>query len=143
MIDSIFSEMTVIRKPENGQAYSSLNEAILLFAKTKYWLAKSPLHEESALNDEEKALIHIDDGFIYDFPDKMLLLAKEMNSYSSNEKSEGMDLYIAGHCNLDTIDNFDFINTNITDKDDLNENLTLNALIQKSIRISKATPRFQ
>ena len=51
----------------------------------------------------------------------MLLLAKEIKSYSSNEKSEGMDPYIAGHCNLDTIDNFDFIDTNITDKDDLNK----------------------
>ena len=29
MIDSIFSEMIAIHKPENGQAYSSLNEAIL------------------------------------------------------------------------------------------------------------------
>ena len=73
----------------------------------------------------------------------MLLLAKEIKSYSSNEKSEGMDPYIAGHCNLDTIDNFDFIDTNITDKDDLNENLAFNALIQKSIQISKAAPRFQ
>ena len=116
MIDSIFSEMIAIHKPENGQTYSSLNEAILLFAKTKYRLTKSPLHEESALSDEEKALIHIDDGFICDFPDKMLLLAQEMKSYSSNEKSEGMDLYIAGHCNLDTINNFDFIDTNITER---------------------------
>ena len=25
-----------------------------------------------------------------------------MKSYSSNDKSEGMNSYIAGHCNLDT-----------------------------------------
>ena len=54
MIDSIFSEMIAIHKPENGQTYSSLNEAILLFAKIKYRLVKSPLHEESAFSDEEK-----------------------------------------------------------------------------------------
>ena len=144
MINSIFSEMITIHKPEKWHAYSSLNEAILFFAKTKYRLTKSPLHEESALSDEEKALIiYIENGSLCDFPDKILLLAKEMKSYSSNGKSEGMDPYIAGHCNLDTIDNFDFIDTNIIDKDDLNENLTLNALIQKSIQISKASPRFQ
>lgn len=100
------------------------------------------MYDESATSDEARTLSHIEDGFICDFPDKMLLLAKEMKSFSSNDKSE-MDPYIAGHCNLDTIDNFEFIDTSVTDKDELNQNLTLNALIQKSIQISKAAPKFQ
>jgi len=143
MIDSNFSEVIDIHKPENGQAHSALNEAIWLFARAKYREAKSPIYEESLISEEEKTLDQIEDGFIWDFPDKMLLLAKEMKSFSSNEKSEGMDPYIAGHWNLDTIDNFEFIDTSTDVKDDLNENLTLNALIQKSIQISKAAPKFQ
>ena len=143
MIDSNFSEMIDIHKPENGQAHSALNEAIWLFTRAKYREAKSPIYEESLISEEEKTLDQIEDGFIWDFPDKMLLLAKEMKSFSSNEKSEGMDPYIAGHWNLDTIDNFEFIDTSTDVKDDLNENLTLNALIQKSIQISKAAPKFQ
>jgi len=71
----------------------------------------------------------------------MLLLAKEMKSFASNEKAEDLDPFIAGHCNLDTIENFEFIDLKQTDE--LDENLTLDSLIKKGMQISQAATKFQ
>lgn len=74
----------------------------------------------------------------------MLLLAKEIKSFSANEKADGIDPFIAGHCNLDTIENIDFIDLSKLEEDPaLNDHLTLDALIKKSIQMSKAAPKFQ
>jgi hypothetical protein len=89
-------------------------------------------------------LTDLEDGFICDFPDKMMLLAKEMKSYASNDKAENIDPYIAGHCNLDTIENFEFIDIKQLENDDnFDENLTLEAMFKKGMQISQAATKFQ
>lgn len=67
-----------------------------------------------------------------------------MKSFSSNDKADEIDQFIVGHLDLDTINNFEFINLNESDDgSNLNDNLTLDAMIKKSIQISKAAPKFQ
>lgn len=74
----------------------------------------------------------------------MTLLAKEIKSYASNEKVENMDPFLAGHCNLDTIDKFEFIDLKQVENDLLlDNNLTLDALIKKGMQISQAATKFQ
>ena len=67
-----------------------------------------------------------------------------MKSYSANEKAENIDPYIAGHWNLDTIENFDFIDVRQLEEDPLlDSNLTLDAMFKKGIHISQAATKFQ
>ena len=74
----------------------------------------------------------------------MLFLAKELKSFSANEKADDIDPFIAGHCNLDTIENYNFVDLNQLEEDPtLADNLTLDALIKRSIQMSKAAPKFQ
>lgn len=144
LIETIFQECVEIHKPENGQAEASLNSAVAKFAKVKLRLAKNEIYDKDVMSEEEKTLISLQDGFICDFPDKMLLLAKEMKSYASNEKAENIDPYIAGHCDLDTIENFDFIDLKQLEEDPLlDDNVTLDALIKKGMQISQAATKFQ
>ena len=144
LIDTIYQECIDIHKPENGQAYAALNESIVIFSRNKLKMAKSSITNSSEPREEEQALEHLEDGFICDYPDKMLLLAKELKSFSANEKADDINPFIAGHCNLDTIANFDFIDLNMVEEDPtLDDNLTLDALIKKSIQMSKAAPKFQ
>jgi len=144
LIETIYQECIEIHKPENGQASCALNTAVIIFSKTKLKLVKTRMNDESVISAEEKTLINLEDGFICDFPDKMTLLAKEIKSYASNEKAESMDPFIAGHCNLDTIENFEFIDLKQLEDDPfLDENVTLDALIKKGMQISQAATKFQ
>ena len=144
MIETVYNEMIDIHKPENGQAYSALHEAVIYYSKVKLKMTRSEFYDKTSVTEEEETLMNIEDGFICDFPDKMLLLAKELKSFSANEKAEDIDPLIVGHCDLDTIDNYEFVNLNDTeDGSRLNDNLTLDAMIKKSIQISKAAPKFQ
>lgn len=144
MLETIYDECIKIHKPENGQAFCALNNSVVLFSKSKLKLAKTSLNDLSAMTDEEKTLMELEDGFICDFPDKMILLAREMKSYSSNEKAENIDPFIAGHCNLDTIENFEFIDYKQLEDDPMLDNhLTLDAMFKKGMQISQAATKFQ
>jgi len=144
LIDTIYDECIDIHKPENAQAHAALNEAIVTISRAKLNLAKTEIFDKSNMTEEEQTFMQIEDGFICDFPDKMLLLAKELKSFSANEKANDIDPFIAGHCNLDTIENYNFIDFRQIEGDPMqNEFLTLDALIKKSIQMSKAVPKFQ
>ena len=97
MIKTVYNEMIDIHKPENGQAYSALHEAVIYYSKAKLRMTRSESYDKSSVTEEEETLMNIEVGFICDFPDKMLLLAKELKSFSANEKVEDIDPFIVGH----------------------------------------------
>ena len=49
---------------------------------------------------EEKHLRLLEDGFIWDNPDKMLFLVQDFASYGCFEKEEYLDPYLAAHLDI-------------------------------------------
>lgn len=67
----------------------------------------------------------------------MMFMIKEMKAHVISKKAN-MDPYLVGHLNLDTIEVFEFKDPNPSDEErKLQENVSLDALIMKSIKLAK------
>lgn len=64
MIESVYNEMIDVHKPENGQAYAAIHEAVVYFSKAKLKLARNESYDKSSVTEEEETLMNIEDGFI-------------------------------------------------------------------------------
>jgi hypothetical protein len=131
ILDIVYDECIDIHKPDNGFARSALQGAIALLAITKLKLAK--MNQKDTKSPDDETWFNLEDGYVFDYPDKMMFLAKEAKSFASPEKAEYLDPAIAGHLNLETIEYFEFIDRSEIDDDMLNDNLDIDALIKKSI----------
>lgn len=132
MLDSIYKDCLDILKPENGHAESAIQGSLAIFAKTKFKRAK--MNELDSIDSKDITLDDISDGYICDFPDKMIYLAKEMKSFASNDKAENMDPFLAGHLNLDTIENFTFKDPAKEEEDLFNEESKLAPGFRSKVR---------
>jgi hypothetical protein len=103
--------------------------------------AKEKLDAQTERDD--RALFDLEEGFLLDYPDKMVFLAKEMKSYSHNDKSPHLSPSIIAHLNLDTVDNHEFIDPDQVEEFTQKEDLTIEALIQRSMKLAASVPSEQ
>lgn len=79
---------------------------------------------EGETSKEDKALFELEEGSILNYPDKMVFLAKEMKMKSHNEKTQYLNQYLIAHLNLDTVNNYDFVDPNEVKNEEIEEDDT-------------------
>lgn len=67
---------------------------------------------DATTSKDDKAVFELEEGSILDYPDKLVFLAKEMKMKSHNERSQYLNQYLIAHLNLDTVNNYEFVDPN-------------------------------
>ena len=104
VITSAFDHLEEHLKPENGLAFSCLMRAVFLEARVTFKIVKGEVSDYL----KSKVPGNIDDGSIFDHPDKLMFLVKEMKAHTAVEKLLLADPRVMGHLDLHSIGNFKF-----------------------------------
>ena len=92
---------------------------------------------------EDKAIFDLEDGFLLNYPDKMVFLTKEMKAHSHNMKSQHLNQFIIAHLSVETVNNYDFVDPNEVKTeaaDDRDIILNIDQLIARSMKLAAAVP---
>ncbi len=98
---------------------------------------------DSTTSKDDKAVFELEDGSILDYPDKLVFLAKEMKMKSHNERSQYLNQYLIAHLNLDTVNNYEFVDPNEVKSAEVDEDSTpfnLEQMIQRSMNLVASVP---